>query len=145
MDRKLIEFLVKTRDGHQMIADAYADYIESLAPTEVKEEKPAVSETTFDILKFEEQTGTKLGSYFVAYQPNNLADKWSQAYNVLRVNNATIANRYTGQGYQFSYWLYETGKIYRQKRRGHHNDRDTAKRINPTEQGRVYRSHKRSY
>ena len=117
MDRKLVEFLVKLRDAYTMAAEATNDYLETLAPPEAKEEKPAVVEATFSILKFEPQKGAKLGDYEVAYKPNNLPDKWSGAFNVLNASNATIQNRYHGQGYQFSYWLYGQDKIYRQKRK----------------------------
>ena len=75
----------------------------------------AVSEETFTCLKFEEQRGAKLGEYSVAYKQNNLVDKWTSAFNILRQSNATIKTRYCGQNYQFSYWLYGEGKIYRQK------------------------------
>lgn len=75
----------------------------------------AVVETTFSILKFESQQGAKIGAYEVAYKPANMADKWQHAYNILRANNATIKDRYHGDGYEFSYWLYGEGKIYRQK------------------------------
>jgi hypothetical protein len=36
---KQVEFLVKLRDGAQMIADAANEYLETLAPPGVKEEK----------------------------------------------------------------------------------------------------------
>lgn len=80
--------------------------------------KPAaVNEITFSCLKFEEQKGLRLGDYDVAYKQNNLADKWSSAYNILRSSSATIKTRYMDEGYQFSYWLYGEDKIYRQKLR----------------------------
>jgi len=78
-------------------------------------EKAAVKEETFTILKFEKQTGSRLGEYEVAYKANNIEDKWTHAYNVLRQNNATINNRYYGDSYAFAYWLYGKDKIYRQK------------------------------
>ena len=114
---KKIEFLVKLRDGCQMLVDAANEYLESLAPPEVKEndKTAAVQEATFTILKFEQQQGAKLGEFDVAYKPNNLEDKWHHAYNILRNSNATINNRYHGQDYAFSYWLYGENKIYRQK------------------------------
>jgi hypothetical protein len=114
LDSKHIAFLVKLRDGAQMIADATQEYLESLAPTEVKEEKPAVNENTFSLLKFEPQQGAKIGSYEVACKPNNITDKWTHAYDVLDKANATIKERYHDQGYEFSYWLYGQDKIYRQ-------------------------------
>ena len=84
---------------------------------EPEQKKPlaAVSEETFNILKFEPQQGAKIGDFEVAYKPNNIEDKWTHAYNVLRNSNATIQSRYHGEGYQFSYWLYGENKIYRQK------------------------------
>ena len=78
----------------------------------------AVNETTFSILKFEPQKGVKLGDYETADKKGNLPDKFQQAHNVLRNSNATIQARYHGQGYVFSYWLYGSDKIYRQKTKG---------------------------
>lgn len=75
----------------------------------------AVKEETFNILKFEKQQGAKIGQYEVAYKANNIEDKWTQAYNILKQENATINSRYHGEAYQHSYWLYGEGKIYRQK------------------------------
>jgi hypothetical protein len=101
MNKEQIEFLVKLRDAHTMAAEAINDYL-----------------VTFNILKFEVQQGAKIGEYEVAYQPNNIAEKWNSAYNVLRSSNATIKDRYYGKGYVYAYWLYGEGKIYRQKLRG---------------------------
>jgi hypothetical protein len=83
--------------------------------TPAKPEAAAVQEITFATLKFEAQQGAKLGEYEIAYKANNIEDKFVQAYNILRASNATIKDRYAGQGYQFSYWIYGEGKIYRQK------------------------------
>ncbi|MGA2523646.1 MAG: hypothetical protein ABSF65_05780 [Candidatus Bathyarchaeia archaeon] len=113
-DRKLVEFLVKVRDGAQQIADAANEYVESLTPPEIKEEN-AVDENTFSCLKFDAQQGNKLGSFDVAYKTTNPADKWTQAFDVLSKANSTIQTRYHGKNYEFSYWLYGEGKIYRQK------------------------------
>jgi hypothetical protein len=114
---KQIEFLVKLRDGCLMIADAANEYLDSLAPLEVKEKKQAVAvqEVTFTALRFEPQQGAKLGDFEVAYRQNNVPVKWRSAYNILRNSNATIKDRYHGDGYQHSYWLYGEDKIYRQK------------------------------
>ena len=114
---KQVEFLVKLRDASLMLADAANDYIDSMAPPEAKSNKPtaAVQELNFTTLRFEAQQGSKLGDFEVAYKQNNLPDKWSSAYNILRNSNATIKERYHGEGYQFSYWLYGEEKIYRQK------------------------------
>jgi len=109
-----IDFLVKLRDAAQMIADAANEYLEKLTPDETKQ-ATTVKEETFTILKFEKQQGAKIGDYEVAYKPNNLTDKWTQAHNILRQNNATINNRYFGTDYIYNYWLYGEDKIYRQK------------------------------
>lgn len=111
-----VDFLVKLRDAAHMIADACEEYLEKMAPSETKQ-GAAVKEETFNILKFEAQEGAKIGSYEVAYKANNLEDKWSHAHNVLKQNNSTINSRYYGEGYQFSFWLFGEGKIYRQKLR----------------------------
>jgi hypothetical protein len=115
---KQVEFLVKLRDASLMLADAANEYIDSLAPPEVKEKSKtpaAVQEITFSTLKFEVQQGARLGEFEIAYKQNNLPDKWQSAYNILRINNSTIKDRYHGETYQYSYWLYGEDKIYRQK------------------------------
>src|SRR3990170_4103263 len=115
---KQIDFIVKLRDASQMLAEAANEYLESLAPPEVKENQAAaVQELTFTILKFEPQQGAKLGEFDVAHKQNNLEDKWHPAYNILRNSNATINSRYHGQDYVYSYWLYGENRIYRQKLR----------------------------
>jgi len=112
-----VDFLVKLRDASQILADAANEYIESLAPPEVKEnnQTAAVQELTFSTLRFGVQQGAKLGEYEIAYKASNLEDKWRPAHNTLRNSNATINDRYHGDGYLYSYWLYGEDKIYRQK------------------------------
>jgi len=114
---KQVEFLVKLRDASQMMAEAANEYLETFAPAAIKEEKQtaAAQEITFSTLKFEVQQGAKLGEYEIAYKSGNLEDKWRPAYNILRNSNATIKDRYHGEGYQYSYWLYGEDRIYRQK------------------------------
>ncbi len=115
---KQVEFLVKLRDAFIMASEATNEYIDSLAPPEIKAEKKqsaAVLELNFTTLKFEAQQGAKLGEYEIAYKQSNLADKWQSAYNILRNSNATIKDRYHGDSYLYSYWLYGEDKIYRQK------------------------------
>lgn len=85
-------------------------------PTQKTEKEPAVTvkEETIACLSFEPQKGERLGEYETASQKNNLPDKFNTAFNVLSKSNATISNRYHGQGYVFSYWLYAE-RIFRQK------------------------------
>jgi hypothetical protein len=54
------------------------------AASEAKKEPAAVQEITFTTLKFEPQKGIQLGDYDVAYKPNNIEDKWTCAFNILR-------------------------------------------------------------
>jgi hypothetical protein len=72
-------------------------------------------ETAFTLLKFEPQKGAQLGDFDIACKANNIEDKWTYAFNTLKKANATIKDRYHSEGYQFSYWIYGEGKIYRQK------------------------------
>jgi len=88
---------------------------EKLKQPPVKAGSAAVLEQTFSTLRFEAQQGAKLGDYEIAYKSGNWEDKWRPAYNILRNSNATIKDRYHGQGYAYSYWLYGEDKIYRQK------------------------------
>jgi hypothetical protein len=88
----------------------------------IAREPGALNEQTFNVLKFEAQSGAKLGEYEVAHKANNPPDawqvgidKWTYAYNVLEKSKATIDNRYHGEGYVFAYWLFGEDKIYRQK------------------------------
>ncbi len=114
---RLVDYLVKVRDASAMMTEATNAFIETFAPKEEKKTKPtaAVIELTFTTLKFEPQQGVKLGEYEVAYKANNLEDKWRPAHSILRNSNATISDRYHGETYQYSYWLYGEDKIYRQK------------------------------
>jgi hypothetical protein len=75
----------------------------------------AVREETFACLKFEPMKGAKIGDYEVAYKEQNAEAQWMRAYNILKQSNATIGNRYHGEGYQYAYWLYSEGRIYRQR------------------------------
>jgi hypothetical protein len=78
-------------------------------------EATAVKEETFTVLKWEKQQGNRLGEFEVAYKIHNIPERWSHAHGILRQSNATINNRYYGPNYEYSYWLYGDGKIYRQK------------------------------
>jgi hypothetical protein len=113
--KQQIDFLVKLRDALQMAADATNEYLETFAPKDVKDEKTAVLEETFNILKFEPQQGARIGEFEIASKVNNAAEKWTQAFNLLVKSNATIKDRYHGREYVYSYWIFGEGKIYRQK------------------------------
>jgi hypothetical protein len=112
---KQTELALNLRDAIKIITDSANAYIEFTAASEKKSPAKAVSEQTFTILNFEPLQGAKLGEYEVAYPKGNVPDKWETAYYILKNNNATIKDRYHGEGYQYSYWLYVEYKIYRQK------------------------------
>lgn len=108
----------------EKIAEIIADFFNALEAAAVNAKRQlaesigvaeAVKEETFTSLKFEAQKGERLGEFEVAAKANNLPDKWQQAYNILRRNNATIKERYHGAGYAYSYWVYGEDRIYRQK------------------------------
>jgi hypothetical protein len=112
---KQVEFTMKLRDACKVITDIANEFLELSAAKEKNQLVADSLESTFTVLHFEPLQGAKLGDYEVAYKPNNAADKWSRAYNVLKTHNATIKDRFHGEGYQYSYWLYVEDKIYRQK------------------------------
>jgi hypothetical protein len=114
---KEVEFIVRLRDTGQSLVDAANQYIEFLTPSEVKEdnEKSEVKETSFTALSFEREEGPKIGVFEAAYKADNQQDKWAYAYGILLNSRATIKDRFHIEGYQYSYWLFEGNKIYRQK------------------------------
>ncbi len=87
-------------------------------PSTTPQQQPAttaVQELTFTTLKYDLMHGEKIGDYEIAYASANIADKFQTALNILKASNATIKDRYHGVDYQYSYWIYGEGKIYRQK------------------------------
>jgi len=101
-----VEFYVRLRD-------ACNSEIERLKPSEAKDQPQtkAVSESNFD-LTYAKHTGVKLGEFEIADEKDSPSDLYKHAFNILKQANATISNRYHGEDYQFSYWLYD-GKIFR--------------------------------
>jgi hypothetical protein len=106
------EKLAKLRDSLQACAGSIDEILHHLSE---QVGVIAVKEETFNVLAFDKQQGAKIGEYEVGYKDHNLPDKWVHPYNILNQNKATINNRYHGEGYVFSYWLYGENKIYRQK------------------------------
>lgn len=114
-----ISMLIIERDSAQFKAERIDELLNKYGRAKglvdaKKEKQPTsyVNETTFNILKFEPQKGERLGDFEVASKPSNVVDKFSQAYGILRANNATIKERYHGPGYGYGYWIWE-GKIFR--------------------------------
>jgi hypothetical protein len=114
-----ISLLILERDVSQYRVERYDELLNRIGEAKgfVEAEKPTayVLEETFTINKFEPAKGERLGEFEIAHKNNNLPDKWSHAFNVLRQNNATINNRYHGSTYVYAYWLYGEDRIYRQK------------------------------
>jgi len=117
LDEKTKRFgmlLARIRDSFQTCVEEIDSYLNDLgtpsAPTSF------VKEETFNILKFEPAKGERLGEFEVAHKNHNLPDNWTHAFNTLKQNNATIASRYFGPDYTFTYWLYGEDRIYRQRK-----------------------------
>lgn len=91
--------------------DACEGRLERLAPVEVKSK--IVSEDTFSVLKYQEQTTDKLGTFGTAEPKENDRERFALAFSILKANESTISKRYHGQGYINSYWTFGD-KIYRQ-------------------------------
>lgn len=113
-EEKIIEVVLNLANALEAAAVDTKHRISELVGVSAQE-AAAVKEEVFNILKFEQQKGEKLGEFEVAHKSSNLPDKWQHAFNILRQNNATIKSRYHGKDYAFSYWLYGEDRIYRQK------------------------------
>lgn len=112
MDEKTLNEL---KEIAQTLDNASAKIWQTIGQQPPKTDDATLPESNFSTLKFEPQRGVKLGDFEVAHKAANLENKWSNAYNILRVNNSTIESRYHGKDYQYSYWLFGSDKIYRQK------------------------------
>jgi hypothetical protein len=80
----------------------------------VKEVKTSIPEANFDNLDYKEYESEKLKKFQVADPKDNTGDNFKKAVEFLKQSKATISKRHHGEGYQFSYWLYQ-GRIYHQK------------------------------
>lgn len=109
---------MKIRDASQMIADTTNEYIDSLAPKEIKREKAAVTEDVFNCLNYESQQGAKLGAFETSSKDKNDQAKFEAAFNMLDQAKATIKERYYEEEYVHTYWIFAS-KIYRQRRPSH--------------------------
>jgi hypothetical protein len=78
------------------------------------ETRPTVKEDTFTVLKFESVKSERLQGLEAAHKLHNVEQNWTHAYGVLKAANAVINSRYHGEGYEFTYWIYGTDRIFRQ-------------------------------
>ena len=89
--------------------------IKALTETELKARIP---EDRFNVLRWEDEKGARLGDFQVAYRKHNLADRWQHAFNILKANNSLIAQPFHEEGYEFRYWIYPEkyqDQIFRKK------------------------------
>ena len=109
----------------------FCDFLEGLEASIVKmkmqivklvgseaKSKPKISEETFNILKWDNEKGERLGDFQTAYKNKNVLENWQHAYNILKQSNAVIGNRFHEQGYEYAYWIYPEkyeDRIFRKK------------------------------
>jgi hypothetical protein len=78
-----------------------------------------VNEQNFSVLKYQAIKGDKLQDFEVCFKSDNPVDVWQRAFNILKVNNATIKNHYSPEGFQYYYWDYlekYDDRFYRKKK-----------------------------
>lgn len=83
----------------------------------VKVQTRTISEDPFLSLKWEKKQGARLKEYELTSRVSNDGnDDFHHCFNVLKVNRATINNRFHCEGWKYSYWLYanKPDVIYRQ-------------------------------
>jgi len=112
---KQVEFLVKLRDGAQMIADAANEYLETLAPAGVKENKEpaAVQETALDVSKlfWEKKQGEKGEYEQTSEKANQNCDVWKQLKAKVKEHEGFCQN----SGYKFWFHQQDENVIDRRK------------------------------
>jgi hypothetical protein len=82
------------------------------------EAKARIPEDSFNVLKWQDERGVRLGDYQVAFTKHNVPESWSYAFSVLKANNSFIANPFHEQGYEFWYWIYPqkySDRIFRKR------------------------------
>jgi len=94
-----VEFHIKARDAHQMLADAHNEEIEKMAPPSVK-----YSEKDFDGLKWETKTGGK-GEY---QQTTKEANQNNEIFQTLQKSLADHKGFAQISGFQ--YWFHRDDK-----------------------------------
>lgn len=85
---------------------------------EIVERELGLDEKVFEILHWEKKQGERLGDFEVAAKDKNDFDAWNHAYQILKVNNATIKNHFGWKDWKYYYWLFDgyPGLIFRKKR-----------------------------
>jgi hypothetical protein len=113
----------------EKIAEALTDFCNALESLAVNlrrqiqaitkiEVKVKISEERFNVLKWQDEKGERLGDFQAAYRSHNLPENWDHAWNILKRNNSLIANPFHEEGYEFRYWIYPEkykDRIFRKK------------------------------
>ena len=78
--------------------------------------KVQIPEDRFSCLVWKDEEGARIGVYQIAADNKNDLEKWNNAYNILKINNALISTRFREDSYQYAYWIYDKMpyKIFRQ-------------------------------
>jgi len=83
----------------------------------ISEHYGVIGEESFNnLLGWQLRHGSKIGDFeYTSMKANNNSDAFNHVYNFLKVNNATITRRFSGEGYIYVYWLYSQnpGVIFR--------------------------------
>jgi len=123
-------FLLNDSEDLKIFLEDFVDFLDGLEASIVKlkkqihklegvvEVKPKLSEETFNILKWENEKGSRLGDYEVAYKKHNILENWQHCFNILKQNSAVIGNPFHLEGYHFRYWIYPekySDRIFRKK------------------------------
>lgn len=104
----------------------FCNALESLAvnlrrqikPLTTAQARAGLPELTFNVLKWQDEKGVRLGDFQVAYKNMNLSDKWLHCYNILKANSSVINNPFKEEGYVYRYWIYPekyNDRIFRKK------------------------------
>lgn len=113
--KHLAESLIDFCNALESLAVNLRRQIQPLTKTEAK---AVLSEETFNILKWQDEKGVRLGDFQVAYKNMNLPDKWLHCYNILKANSSVINNSFKEEDYVYRYWIYPekyTDRIFRKK------------------------------
>lgn len=106
MSNQQVEFLTKLRDGLTMASEAVNEYIDSLAPPEVREEKAVWSP---ERVIWKERTGQK--GFFEVSEDGDSSDFKEMLRDILS-HGGTITRD------SFFYWSFPSGQAVGRKRRG---------------------------
>jgi len=112
---ELAEALTDFCNALESLAVNLRRQIQALTKTEAK---ATIPEERFNILKWQDEKGERLGDYQVAYRNHSLPENWDHAFKILKANSSLIANRFHEPNYVYAYWIYPDkypDRIFRKK------------------------------